>query len=108
MLDGDARAKAILERVESLSDDRMRRLHGAVRSETSQPGDRVRLRPCGRADAFDLLLAGKIATIVSVEVDFEGTAYFAVTVDDDPGGDLGVTGQIGHRFFFRPNEVERV
>lgn len=108
MREGDARARAILERVETISQDRMRGLHGAVRSEAPKPGDRVRLRPRGRADAFDLLLAGKAATIVSIEVDFEGTTYFAVTVDDDPGGDLGSTGQIGHRFFFRPTEVERL
>ncbi len=108
MAEGDSRAKAILERVEVLSEDRMRRLHGAVRTEIARPGDRVRLRPRGRADAFDLLLNEKLATIISVEVDFEGTTYFSVTLDDDPGGDLGATGQVGHRFFFRPDEVERV
>ena len=31
-----------------------------------------------------------------------------VTVDDDPGRDLGGTGMPGHRFFFRPDEVERL
>jgi hydrogenase maturation protease len=29
-----------------------------------------------------------------------------VTVDDDPGRDLGERRQVGHRFFFRPDEVE--
>jgi hypothetical protein len=29
-----------------------------------------------------------------------------VTVDDDPGQDLGRAGQPGHRFFFRTEEVE--
>jgi hypothetical protein len=31
-----------------------------------------------------------------------------VTVDDDPGKDLGATGQVGHRFFFGLDEVEVV
>lgn len=69
-------------------------------------GDRVRLRPQSRADIMDLALAGKIATIASIEQDFEGRLYLAVTVDDDPGRDLGALRQPGHRFFFQPNEVE--
>jgi hypothetical protein len=100
----DPRTRALLERVEGLADAGLARLHGAVR--TPRPGDRVRLRPNGRADAFDLMLAGKAATVASVETDFEGNTYVTVTVDDDPGRDLGATGMPGHRFFFRPDEVE--
>jgi hypothetical protein len=100
----DPRTRDLLDRVEGLSDAGLARLHGAVRSP--RPGDRVRLRPSGRADAFDLLLTGKAATVASVETDFEGRSYVTVTVDDDPGRDLGVTGMPGHRFFFRPDEVE--
>ena len=69
-------------------------------------GDRVRLRPRGGADIFDLALAGKTATVESIEQDFDGRVYLAVTVDDDPGRDLGVLRQPGHRFFFGPDEVE--
>jgi hypothetical protein len=69
-------------------------------------GDRVRLRPQGRADIFDLALAGMTATITGVEQDYENQVYLAVTVDDDPGKDFGAEGQPGHRFFFRPEEVE--
>jgi hypothetical protein len=69
-------------------------------------GDRVRLRPQGRADIFDLALAGKTAIVESIEQDFEGRIYLAVTVDDDPGRDLGWLRQPGHRFFFQPEEVE--
>jgi len=69
-------------------------------------GDRVRLRPRGRADIFDLALAGRTATVESIEQDFEGRVYLAVTVDDDPGKDLGALRQPGHRFFFQPEEVE--
>jgi hypothetical protein len=69
-------------------------------------GDRVRLRPQGRADIMDLVLTGKAATIEAIEQDFEGRVYLAVTVDDDPGKDLGLLRQPGHRFFFRPEDVE--
>ena len=69
-------------------------------------GDRVRLRPRGRADIMDMALAGKAAAVDSIEQDFEGRVFLAVTVDDDPGRDLGVLRQPGHRFFFRPEEVE--
>jgi hypothetical protein len=69
-------------------------------------GDRVRLRPRGRADIFDLALAGMTATVQSIEQDFEGRIYLAVTVDGDPGKDLGALRQPGHRFFFLADEVE--
>jgi hypothetical protein len=71
-------------------------------------GDRVRLRPRGRADILDLALAGKTATVESIEQDYDGRVFVAVTVDDDPGRDLGVLRQPGHRFFFGPEEVERL
>jgi hypothetical protein len=66
----------------------------------------VRLRPRPGADIFDLALAGKTATVVKTEQDYEGRVLLAVTVDDDPGRDLGIDGRPGHRFFFRPDEVE--
>ncbi len=102
-------ARALLERTEALNYEELSRLHGALRTRSGprlQPGDRVRLTPRARADVFDLALAGRAATVVSVEEDFEGHAYVTVTVDDDPGRDLGRAGQPGHRFFFRTEEVE--
>ena len=36
----------------------------------------------------------------------EGVQHVAVTLDDDPGRDLGEARFLGHRFFFRPDEVE--
>jgi hypothetical protein len=69
-------------------------------------GDRVRLRPRGRADIMDLVLAGMTATVESIEEDLEGRVFLAVTIDDDPGKDLGALRQPGHRFFFGPDEVE--
>jgi hypothetical protein len=71
-----------------------------------RPGDRVRLRPRGRADILDLALAGKAATVEAIEQDYDGRAHVAVTVDDDPGKDLGLLRQPGHRFFFSPEEIE--
>jgi len=73
-----------------------------------KPGDRVRLCPRARADIFDMALAGKIATIASIEQDYENRIHVAVTVDDDPGNDLGKDGKPGHRFFFALDEVEVV
>ena len=77
-----------------------------VNGEVLKPGDRVRIRPRRSADAFDLLLAGRMATITSIEQDFEERVYVAVTVDDDPGRDLGDLRQPGHRFFYAVDEVE--
>jgi hypothetical protein len=73
--------------------ERLRSLHGAT----------VRLRPRGRADILDLALADKEATVRGVERDYEGRTYIAVTLNHDPGQDLGA---FGHRFFMRPDEVE--
>jgi hypothetical protein len=72
------------------------------------PGDRVRLRPSGRRDVFDLALTGRRATIVAIAQDYEDRVYFTVTVDDDPGRDPGAQRKPGHRFFFDPEEVEPV
>jgi len=69
-------------------------------------GSRVRLRPRRGADAFDLVLAGRAATVASIEQDVEGRLLVAVTVDDDPGRDLGALREPGHRFFFAPDELE--
>jgi hypothetical protein len=71
-----------------------------------RPGDRVRLNPRGQADILDLALAGRTATVEAIEQDYDGRAYLAVVVDDDPGKDLGAQRQPGHRFFFSPEEVE--
>lgn len=71
-----------------------------------RPGYRVRLKPRGRKDIFDLALAGKTAMIEAIEEDYEGGAHLAVVLDDDPGKDLGMLRQPGHRFFFSVEEVE--
>jgi hydrogenase maturation protease len=71
-------------------------------------GDLVRLRPRQGGDIFDLALAGQTAIIESIEQDYEGKIHFAVVLEDDPGKDLGVLRQPGHRFFFSPEEVEPI
>jgi hypothetical protein len=102
---GDERGRKLLERTEALSSEQLLALHGG-RRPVFKAGDRVRLRPQGRADIMDLALAGREATIVAVEEDFEGRFHVAVTVADDPGSDLGLAGFPGHRFYFHPEEVE--
>jgi hypothetical protein len=107
----DPRVRALLERTEALGESELGRLHGGLNAAPRllgpyQPGTRVRLRPKRRADIFDLALAGRAATVRSLECDAEGALYVCVTVDDDPGADLGLSGQPGHRFFFYPEEVE--
>jgi hydrogenase maturation protease len=71
-------------------------------------GDRVRLRPRAGGDVFDLALAGKTAAVESLEQDYEGNLHVCVVVEDDPGRDVGLMRQPGHRFFFAPSEVEPI
>jgi hypothetical protein len=133
----DPRAREILERSESLTPQDFMNLHGAIREfrmlgneEARNPlfegleqpapqsvavdgieirkGSRVRLHPRPGGDIMDIALAGKIAIIEAIEQDYEQRVYLAVTIEDDPGRALGETGQIGHRFFFSPEEVEPV
>jgi len=81
--------------------------HVVVSGVELRRGDRVRLRPRQGGDVFDLALAGKAATIESLEQDYEGKVHVAVVIDDDPGKDLGMMRQPGHRFFFDLEEIEK-
>jgi hydrogenase maturation protease len=69
-------------------------------------GSRVRLRPRAGGDVLDLVLAGRTAVVEAIEEDTDDALQLAVTVEDDPGRDLGERRQPGHRFFFTPEEVE--
>ncbi len=70
-------------------------------------GDRVRLHPKARADAFDMLLDGKVGRVEIIQQDFENRLYLVVTLDDDPGREQWDERVLpGHRFFFFPQEVE--
>lgn len=69
-------------------------------------GDRIRLRPRKGGDVLDIALAGQIALVESIEQDYEGKNHVCVVLDDDPGRDLGLLRQPGHRFFFDADEIE--
>lgn len=78
----------------------------AVAGTELRAGSRVRLCPGPGGDVFDVVLAGRTAVIEGIEEDLEGKIRLAVVVEDDPGRDLGLARQPGHRFFFAPDEVE--
>jgi hypothetical protein len=113
---GGDQAREILDRTEGLPPEQVAKMHGAIRGLCNaglrkarlefREGDRVRLRPRKKADIFDIALEGKVAIVEAVERDFEDRVHLAVTVEDDPGRDFGIARQIGHRFFFSPEEVE--
>jgi hydrogenase maturation protease len=71
-----------------------------------KPGSRVRLRPKAGGDIMDIALTGKTAVIEAIEQDYEGKIHVCVVVDDDPGRDIGLMRQPGHRFFFDSEEIE--
>src|SRR5580693_3795616 len=71
-----------------------------------RPGSRVRLRPRPGGDVMDIALAGQTATIECIEQDYEGKQHVCVVLDNDPGKDMGLLRQPGHRFFFDAEEVE--
>lgn len=77
-----------------------------VRGGEIKQGDRVRLLPRRGGDIFDLALTGQVAIVEAVEQDYENKIHLAVVLEDDPGRDLGMMRQPGHRFFFAPEEVE--
>ena len=57
-----------------------------------------------RADAQDMFLAGRLATVEAVFLDVDGNRHLAVTLDDDPAADL--QRWHGRFLYFSPDEVE--
>ncbi|HMG03991.1 MAG TPA: hypothetical protein VK581_00935 [Chthoniobacterales bacterium] len=129
----DDHARRILERTELLPDDHLLKMHGAMRGvppaqasnedffnptkklESTivdgvelRAGDKVRIWPKKRADIMDMALEGKVATIEALEQDLENQVHFALVIDDDPGRDMGLLRQSGHRFFYSADEVEPI
>jgi hypothetical protein len=132
----DPRAREILDRSESLSEEDLMNLHGAIRGfqtlrggeqidpfevedlEKPAPisvtvggvevrsGSRVRLCPRAGRDIFDIALSGKAAIVERIEQDFEDRILLSVSVEDDPGREMVDMPVLGHRFFFSPDEVE--
>lgn len=78
------------------------------RDRAWRAGTRVRLRPSQRADIVDLALTGRTALVDRIEVGNDGRIHVVVVLDDDPARVLGPMSQIGHRFFFTPEELERL
>jgi hydrogenase maturation protease len=68
-------------------------------------GSRVMLSPRPGGDIMDLALEGKVAFVEAIEQDYEQRIHLSVTLEDDPGRDLGDAHILGHRFFFSPEEV---
>src|SRR5918911_2367344 len=68
-------------------------------------GSRVMLWPRAGGDIMDLALQGKVAFVEAVEQDYEERVHLSVTLEDDPGKDLGDAHILGHRFYFSPDEV---
>jgi hydrogenase maturation protease len=80
--------------------------HVVISDVELRVGDRVRLLPRQGGDILDIALKGQIATIESIQQDYEGKSHFGVVLDDDPGRDLGLLRQPGHRFFFDTSDVQ--
>lgn len=114
----DPRARALVDLAEGFDAEEHARIHSAALEPMDAPapqniviggvtvatGSSVRLHPKRRADAWDMFLAGKTATVRKVHQDFEGKFYVAVTIDDDPASDLHEW--YGRAFFYEPDEVE--
>jgi hypothetical protein len=75
-----------------------------VAGVTVAKGSRVYLRPGQRADAQDMFLAGREATVEAVFLDVDGNRHLAVTLDEDPAADL--QRWHGRYLYFSPDEVE--
>jgi hydrogenase maturation protease len=92
----------------NLLEDKASLDHIVIDGKSLKPGDRVRLRPKDGGDILDIALRGQAATVESIEEDYEGAQHVCVVLDNDPGRDLGLMRQPGHRFFFTPAEVEPI
>lgn len=79
-----------------------------INGASVRAGSRVKLRPRKGADIIDIALAGQIAIVEGLEEDYEGRKHVAVVLEADPGRDLGMLRQPGHRFFFSCEEIEQV
>ncbi len=76
-----------------------------VGSAAVSRGSRVQLRPAvHRADAQDMFLDGRTATVEAVLVDVDDKQYLAVTLDDDPASEL--LQWHGRFLYFSPDEVQ--
>jgi hydrogenase maturation protease len=89
-----------------LLEEKTRLDHLEIAGVELRTGSRVRLRPRPGGDVMDIALAGQIATIECIEQDYEGKQHVCVVLDEDPGRDMGLLRQPGHRFFFDAEDVQ--
>ena len=144
----DEKARALLDRVDSMPPEMLDKLHGAIRYLGETPGIRkepdpietlttpgtpwwdpgadasvdpetdsvtiagvevakgskVVLMPGSRrADAQDMFLEGRTATVAAVLLDVDGNTHVAVTIDDDPGAEISAAH--GRFRYFAPDEL---
>lgn len=92
----------------NLLEDKTSADHIDIAGVTIHRGDRVCLHPHQGGDILDLALRDQVAIVESIEEDYEGAQHICVVLDQDPGRDLGMMRQPGHRFFFTPAEVEPI
>ena len=79
--------------------------HVVVAGVRVASGSRVIMRPgIRRADAQDLFLAGRTATVQAVLHDVDGDVHLAVSPDQDPAAELQRSH--GRFLYFAPDEVE--
>jgi hydrogenase maturation protease len=69
-------------------------------------GDRVRIAPPNHSDVLDLMLAGRIVTVESLEQDAEQRIQLSVALLDKPGHDTSLLRQSEHRFMYGLDEIE--
>jgi hypothetical protein len=81
--------------------------HVVVAGVRVASGSRVIMRPgIRRADAQDLFLAGRSATVQAVLHDVDGDVHLAVSPDQDPAAELQRSH--GRFLYFAPDEVEPI
>jgi hypothetical protein len=81
--------------------------HVVVAGVRVASGSRVIMRPgIRRADAQDLFLAGRAATVQAVLHDVDGDVHLAVSPDQDPAAELQRSH--GRFLYFAPDEVEPI
>ncbi|MFD1045910.1 hypothetical protein ACFQ1S_10220 [Kibdelosporangium lantanae] len=112
----DPRAAEIIDRVDNMPPELMDRLHGTVRylrSVTNEPdsvtvngvrvtkGSRVRLKPNRRADAHDMFLVDRVATVQAVLLDVDDGWHVAVALEGEE-----LYAAHGRYRYFAPDEIE--
>lgn len=69
-------------------------------------GGKVVLRPGVDGDPYDKMMDGRTATVERIYLDYDGKAYFGVTIDEDPMREI--LRDSGRYLFFFADEVDPV